>query len=116
METNVKMPKVLSFNHVNMIGKMASDPKISILPGGRKVANFSMSTKEQYLDSDGSLCVKQDWHRVTAFGRWVTILEELCSKGVNVAVEGRLVSRFYRTASGERKMFSEIEVNDLIIL
>lgn len=111
-----KSNQVLSFNHVNMIGKIASDPKISVLPGGRKVANFSMLTKEQYLGSDGSLCVKQDWHRVTAFGRWVIVLEELCMKGVNVAVEGRLVSRFYKTESGERKMFSEIEVNDLIVL
>ncbi|MNU95537.1 Single-stranded DNA-binding protein [compost metagenome] len=53
---------------------------------------------------------------MTAFGRWVSVLEELCTKGINVAVEGRLVSRFYRTESGERRMFSEIEVNDLIIL
>ena len=62
------------------------------------------------------MSIKQDWHRVTAFGRWATILEELCRKGVNIAVEGRLVSRFYKMETGERKMFSEIEVNDLIIL
>lgn len=116
MNTEKRTEKLLSYNHVNIIGKMASDPKISILPGGRKVANFSMSTKEQYLDKDGSLCVKQDWHRITAFGRWVRVLEELCVKGCNVAVEGRLVSRFYKSETGERKMFSEIEINDLIIL
>lgn len=116
METTTKNPAKFNFNHVNMIGKMATDPKVRLLPGGRKVANFSMTTKENYLNADGSMSIKQDWHRVTAFGRWATILEELCRKGVNIAVEGRLVSRFYKMETGERKMFSEIEVNDLIIL
>jgi single-stranded DNA-binding protein len=43
-------------------------------------------------------------------------MEEMCNQGVSVAVEGRLVSRFYMAENGERKMFSEIEVNDLIVL
>ncbi len=116
MDTTIKQDQILHMNHVNIIGKISSEPKVSILPGGRRVVNFSLATKEHYLDKDGNLQVKQDWHRLTAFGRWVNILEELCAKGINVAVEGRLVSRFYKTESGERKMFSEIEVNDLIIL
>ena len=116
MNTTIKENQVLHMNHVNIIGKISSEPKVSTLSGGRKVVNFSLATKEHYLDKEGNLQVKQDWHRMTAFGRWVSVLEELCTKGINVAVEGRLVSRFYRTESGERKMFSEIEVNDLIIL
>jgi single-strand DNA-binding protein len=116
MNTAIKQDQILHMNHVNIIGKISSEPKVSLLPGGRRVVNFSLATKEHYLDKDGNLQVKQDWHRLTAFGRWVSILEELCAKGINVAVEGRLVSRFYKTESGERKMFSEIEVNDLIIL
>ncbi len=116
MNTTTKQNQILHMNHVNMIGKITSDPKVSLLPGGRRVVNFSLATKEHYLDQEGNLRVKQDWHRMTAFGRWASIMEELCPKGMNVAVEGKLVSRFYRTESGERKMFSEIEVNDLIIL
>lgn len=116
MNTSVKKEQMLHMNHVNIIGKITSEPKVSLLPGGRRVVNFSLATKEHYLDREGNLQVKQDWHRLTAFGRWVNVLEELCAKGLNVAVEGRLVSKFYKTESGERRMFSEIEVNDLIIL
>jgi single-strand DNA-binding protein len=116
MNITAKQNQILHMNHINIIGKISSDPKVSLLPGGRKVVNFSLATKEHYLDQEGNIQVKQNWHRMTAFGKWVSILEELCSKGINVAVEGKLVSRFYRTESGERKMFSEIEVNDLIIL
>ncbi len=117
METQIHpIAGIQHFNHVNLIGKIASEPKIVILPGGRKVANFSISTKENRLDRDGNITVKNEWHRITAFGRWVSILEELCNKGILVAVEGRLVSRFYKTETGARQMMSEIEVNDLIIL
>lgn len=106
----------LHINHVNIIGKITSEPRIAILPGGRRVAQFSLATKETYLDEDGNTCVRQNWHRMTAWGRWVNVLEELCSKGINVAVEGKLVSRFYRMENGKRQMVSEIEVNDLVIL
>lgn len=116
METKGLMTQQLHINHVNIIGKMTSDPRIAVLPGGRKVAQFSLSTNESYLDEQGNVCIRQNWHRMTAWGRWVSVLEELCSKGINVAVEGKLVSRFYRLENGKRQMVSEIEVNDLIIL
>lgn len=116
MRKNELQAQNLHINHVNIIGRMTSEPKIAILPGGRKVAQFALATKESYLDDDGNVCVRQNWHRMTAWGRWVTILEELCPKGIHVAVEGKLVSRFYRLANGKRQMVSEIEVNDLIIL
>ena len=105
----------LHINHVNIIGRMATDPKISLLPGGRKVAQFSLATKESYIDEEGAVRVKQTWHRMTAWGRWVTVVEELCTKGLNIAVEGKLVTRFYRL-NGKQQMFSEVEINDLIIL
>lgn len=106
----------MSLNQVSIIGQIASEPRFSVLPDGKKVVNFSMSTHEQVLDRQGNVHVKRNIHRITAFGRWAKVLEELCSKGVHLAVDGKLVSRFYRTDKGERKMFSEIEVNDLVIL
>ena len=116
MSQFVSQERHLHLNHVNLIGKITSEPRIAVLPGGRRVAQFSMATRETYLDENGKACVKQNWHRMTAWGRWVNILEELCTKGINVAVEGKLVSRFYKMTNGQRQMISEIEVNDLIIL
>jgi len=116
MESIRKAPLSMSLNQVSIIGKIASEPKFSVLPDGKKVANFSMATHEQVLDRQGNLHVKRNIHRITAFGRWAKVLEELCSKGVHLAVDGKLVSRFYSTTEGERKFFSEIEVNDLVII
>lgn len=102
-------------NHVNLIGKISSEPKV-ILLNGRKTAQFSMLTQESYLDATGNVKNKKYWHRISAWGNWVNVLEELGSIGLHLAIEGKLVSRFYHTPSGERKLITEVEVNDLIVL
>ncbi len=102
-------------NHVNLIGKVCSSPKIVELPNGRKIAQFTMSTKEMYLDETGKAKTKSNWHRLTAWGKWVRVIEELGQEGMDLAVEGKLVTRFYQSG-GERKFVSEVEINDLIIL
>jgi len=103
-------------NHVNLIGKICSAPKVVELTNGRKIAQFSLSTQESYLDVDGNTKVRKQWHRISAWGRWVAVLEELGEKGLNLAIEGRLTSRFYKSKSGERKLVTEVEVNDLVLL
>lgn len=103
-------------NYVNLIGKISSDPKVIELANGRKIVQFSMSTQESYLDSEGNVKNRKQWHRISAWGNWVSILEELGQKGLNLAVEGRLKSRFYQSSTGQRQQVTEVEVNDLIIL
>ncbi len=103
-------------NHVNLIGKICSAPKVVELTNGRKIAQFSLSTQESYLDVDGTTKIRKQWHRISAWGRWVGILEELGEKGLSLAIEGRLISRFYKSKTGERKLVTEVEVNDLVLL
>ena len=103
-------------NNINLIGKISSDPKVIELSDGKKIVQFSLATKESYLDEAGNVKNKKQWHRISAWGNWVRVMEELGQKGLNLAVEGRLKSRFYQTSSGERRQVTEVEVNDLIIL
>ena len=107
--------RVQQMNHVNLIGQMSSDPTFVELEGGKKVARFSLSTKETYLDAEGNTKNLKNWHRVTAWGKWVPVLEQLGAKGQALAIEGRLRSRFYNS-NGQRQSFTEIEINDMVIL
>lgn len=107
--------KRIKMNHVNLIGKVTSAPRFYEMPSGRRVAQFTMSTKETFLDEAGHTKSKSYWHRICAWGRWAKVLEELGEVGMEMAVEGKLTTRFYQK-SGERKFVSEVEVNDLIIL
>lgn len=102
-------------NHVNLIGKMSSTPKIVELNNGRKIAQFTMSTNEIVLNEKGEPKNQSHWHRLSAWGKWVKVLEELGAKDTNIAIEGKLITRFYSN-NGQRKLVSEVEVNDLIIM
>lgn len=102
-------------NHVNLIGKMSSAPRFYEMPNGKRVAQFTLTTSEIFLDEEGNAKFKKHWHRLAAWGRWAKVLEELGSAGLELAVEGKLTSRFYEK-KGEKKIISEVEVNDLIIL
>ncbi len=102
-------------NHVNLIGKMTSQPRFYELKNGRKIAQFTLATKETYLDAEGKSKNKNHWHRVAAWGRWVQVLKELSYDGMELAIEGKLTSRFYHKG-GEKKFIQEVEVNDLVIL
>ena len=102
-------------NHVNLIGKMTSQPRFYELASGRKVAQFTMSTNEVYLDENGKTKRKNHWHRMAAWGKWVQVLEQLGNVGTELAVEGKLTTRFFEKG-GEKHFISEVEVNDLVIL
>lgn len=102
-------------NHVNLIGKMSSTPKIVELDNGRKIVQFSMSTNEIVLTAEGTSKKKTQWHRMTAWGKWVRVMEELGTIGLELAIEGKLTTRFYNN-NGQRRCVSEVEINDLVIL
>ena len=45
----------------------------------------------------------------------VQVLEELGHVDLEVAIEGKLTSRFYQKG-GEKRFVQEVEINDLVIL
>ena len=107
---------IAQMNHVNLIGQMSSNPKVIQLENGQRIAKFSLSTRETYLDENGATKNIQNWHRVTAWGKWVSVLEKLGSKGQALAIEGKLRSRFFTSKDGSSKAVTEVEINDLVLL
>jgi single-strand DNA-binding protein len=105
----------VSTNHVNLIGKITSIPRYYEHPSGRRVVQFTLTTRETYLDEDGNTKVKSHWHRIAAWGRWVKIIEEFGEINLQVALEGKLITRFY-FRDGAKQFVSEVEVNDLVIM
>ena len=105
----------MSANHVNLIGRITSAPRYYKHQSGRQVAQFTMATQESYLDENGKTQFKCHWHRIAAWGRWVKVLEEFGRINLQVALEGKLITRFYYR-DAEKQFISEVEVNDLIIM
>ena len=102
-------------NHVHLIGKISSEPRIFEQQDGRKVAQFMLTTKDVYLNAQGEKKHTTHWHKMSAWGSWVAVLETLGEKGLNISIEGRLISKFYGKA-GQKRIYSEVEINDLVLL
>ena len=73
-------------NRVQLIGHVGQDPEIKQLESGR-VANFTIATNDSYTNAKGEKVEQTEWHRVSAWGKTVDIIEQFLTKGSHVAVE-----------------------------
>ena len=75
-----------------------------------------MATTEVYRNAKGEKIKETQWHNLVAWGKLAEIAEKYLSVGKEVAVEGKLVSRSYNDKDGNKKYFTEIQVNELLML
>ena len=103
-------------NKVQLIGNLGSNPEIKTLDGGKKMAKFNIATNESYRNSNGEKVTETQWHNLVAWGKLAEIIEKYIMKGSEVAVEGKLTYRSYNDKDGNKKYFTEIQVNELLML
>jgi single-strand DNA-binding protein len=103
-------------NRVQLIGNLGQDPEMKTLDNGKKVANFTIATKDDYKSSDGQKVSETTWHNIVAWNGLAEIASKFLKKGKEVAVEGRIVYKTYEDKQGTTKYFTEIVLNDLLLL
>lgn len=103
-------------NSVSIIGKIPNPPKFGGDRLGRKTARFTLATIETRWDKDGNPKKWQNSHSVVAWGHAFQKVKNLVSAGSTVAIEGRLMNRFFAGSNGQKRMVSEIEANDVIVV
>lgn len=102
-------------NSVQLIGRLGKDPEVKTF-GDKKKASFSIATSDSYKNNKGEKIEETQWHNIVIWGKLAGVAEKYLKKGAEVAVEGKLVHRTYETDKGEKKFFTEINVNDLVML
>ena len=103
-------------NRVQLIGNLGNTPEIKDFEGGKKLAKLSIATSESYRNQKGELVKETQWHNVIAWGKTAKIVEEYLEKGAEVCISGKLTSRSYEDAEGNKKYISEIVMQDLLML
>jgi single-strand DNA-binding protein len=101
-------------NSVTLIGHLGGDPEVKSY-SDRKRASFSIATTDTYKNNKGDKVQDTQWHNIVIWGKLANVAEKYLKKGQEVVVEGKLVHRVYE-ANGERKFFTEVNVNDLVIV
>lgn len=103
-------------NKVQLIGNTGIAPEIRNFESGKKVARFTMATNEIHWNSKGEKVEDCQWHNVVCWGKTAAFVEKFVTKGKELAIEGKLLSRVYETSEGERRYTTEILASEILLL
>lgn len=103
-------------NRVQLIGNLGQDPEIKTLDSGKKIAKFTIATNDAYKNNDGQKIEETMWHNIVAWNGLADTASKYLKKGNEVAVNGRIVYRTYEDKNGVTKYFTEIVLNDILLL
>lgn len=103
-------------NKVQLIGRIGQNPEILTFENGNKMAKFRIATNESYKNAKGEKVEDTQWHNVTVWGKQADTIEKYVTKGSEIAVEGKLVTRTFETKEGEKRTKTEIVAQEFLLL
>ncbi len=106
-----------SLNKVMLIGNLGKDPEIKTFEGGNMLARFPLATSESYTNRQTNEKVTStEWHTIVCRRGLAEVAEKYLKKGDKVFVEGRIRTRNWEDASGEKKYATEIQADNMTML
>ena len=103
-------------NSVHLIGNLGNDPEVKETSNGKKMVKLSLATSETRRDQNGEKIMETQWHNLIIWGKLADVAGKYLKKGRQIAVEGKLTNRQYDDKEGNRRFFTQIVVNDLVML
>jgi single-strand DNA-binding protein len=102
-------------NNIQLVGNLGRNPEIKIFNNGRKMGQVSIATSDAYKDDQGTFHQRTQWHNLVAWGPQAEYLEKYLKKGTFIGVRGKLTHRSFEGRDGQRKMRTEIVVNEFVL-
>jgi single-strand DNA-binding protein len=104
-----------SINKVMLLGHLGKDAETKFTPNGISRSTFTIATNRRWKDQQsGEWKEETEWHNVILW-RGENLANYLL-KGKQVYVEGRLQTRSYEDKDGQKRYFTEVVADDLILL
>lgn len=92
-------------NRVVLVGRMTRDPELRRTGSGAAVTSFTLALNRNYNSADGQ---QADYINCVVWNKIAENVERYCSKGSLVGVDGRLRSRSYDNAQGQKVYVVEV--------
>jgi single-strand DNA-binding protein len=103
-------------NKVQLIGNLGNNPDVRTTEKGKKLARFSVATNESYRNAQGEKVTETQWHTLVAWGKTAELAEKYLTKGKEIAIDGKLVTRSYTDKEGHKRNITEVQVNEILML
>lgn len=97
-------------NTVQIMGNLARDPEVRYTKSGKAVATFTVAASNTYIDSNNETKEQTAFINCVAWGKTGEAVGNL-RKGNRCFVEGRLQTRSYENADGQKKYVTEVVAN-----
>lgn len=95
-------------NKAIILGNLTRDPELKSLPNGTKVASLALATNRTWKDAQGMKRDSVEYHNVVAFAKPAELIAQYCKKGASLYIEGRIQTRSWDAADGQKKYRTEI--------
>ena len=103
-------------NKCIFIGRVGKDIELKYTPAGSAVANFSIACGDDYKGKDGQKVEQTNWINIVMFGKLAEITGQYVSKGSQIYVEGKQVTRKWQDQSGADRYTTEIVASEMQML
>lgn len=103
-------------NRATIIGNVTRDPETRTTTQGTNVATFSVATNLRWVAASGERQDKTEYHNVVAWRKLADICSQYIKKGTKIYVEGRLQTRSWDDAQGQKHWRTEIVADNVILL
>lgn len=79
-----------NFNRVLLLGNLTRDPQMKMLPSQMSVTEFALAINRKFRTAAGEDREEVTFVEIVAFGKQAEIINQYCTKGNPLFVEGRL--------------------------
>ena len=95
-------------NKVILVGNVGKDPETKYLDNNLAVSKFPLATSETYKNKSGESVTNTEWHNIVLWRGLAEMADKYIVKGKQLYVEGRIKTRSYDDANGNKKYITEI--------
>src|SRR2546428_14083288 len=101
-------------NKVLLVGNLTADPDVKATPKGTYIANLRLATNTYAgKDEAGNAKKHAEFHNLVAFGHTADFAGQYLRKGRTLYVEGRLQTRSWQDAAGQKRNRTEVLPDEL---
>lgn len=105
-----------NFNKVILIGNLTKDPEMRYTPQGTAVVNLRLAVNRRFRDKSGEQKEEVCYITAVAWDKQAEACNQYLHKGNPVFVEGRLQSRSWEDASGQKRNVIEVRAERIQFL
>ncbi len=101
-------------NKVIIIGRLTKNPEMRTTTTGTATTSFTVAVSRTYTNQNGER--ETDFINCVAWRKQAENIAKYCSKGSQVAVEGRMQTRSYDAQDGTKKYVTEVIADNVTFL